>query len=242
MPETVLRHRDAEALVENLASDLVARLRERQATGTVPQIVLTGGSLSRSLHRRLRDAAGVDWGRVEIWWGDERYVAPDDAERNAGQACADLLHHVPVDPDLVHPMPADDGTHPDVEAAAAAYGALLESRLGRREPWFDLLLLGIGPDGHCASLFPGHPEVHATGIAVAVRDSPKPPPVRISLTMPVLLRARAVWFLASGQGKADAVAASVRGGAGNITDVPAAGPRGLDETRWYVDGAAAASR
>ncbi len=105
------------------------------------------------------------------------------------------------------------------------------------EPWFDVLMLGIGPDGHCASLFPGRPEVDASGVTVAVRDSPKPPPERVSLSMGTLQRARQVWFVAAGEGKADAVARSI--GGGDVHATPSAGPRGSVETRWYVDEAAA---
>jgi 6-phosphogluconolactonase len=94
-------------------------------------------------------------------------------------------------------------------------------------------MLGIGPDGHCASLFPDRGEVDSEAVVLAVRDSPKPPPVRITMGMPTLLRARHVVFVATGEEKADAVARSVAGGA--VRETPAAGPRGIESTTWYVD-------
>jgi 6-phosphogluconolactonase len=187
----------------------------------------------------------VDWSRVEVWWGDERFVPSSDDERNAVQAFEDLLSRVPVDPDRVHVAPATgvgEGAAADVESAAAAYEHELGEAYAHRrpdEPCFDVLMLGIGPDGHCASLFPGHEQVRADGLVVPVRDSPKPPPERVSFSMALLHRARQVWFVASGTEKADAVRRSVAGG--DIDETPAAGPRGLESTTWFLDRAAASA-
>ena len=238
---TVLRHDTDDEVAAAVASALVSALADVQATGREPSVVLTGGTIARKVHTAVADHPDrerVDWGGVHVWWGDERFVAADDDERNEGQARADLVDRLPFDPAKVHAVAADDGTS-SVEDAAQAYAAELETVLGGRGggPWFDVLVLGIGPDGHCASLFPGRPEVDATGLTVAVHDSPKPPPLRVSLTMPTLQRARQVWFVAAGEGKADAVARSVAGG--DVHETPSAGPRGADGTQWYVDGAAA---
>lgn len=238
----VLRLADAGELAERSASDVLDLLRGIQAEGRVPSLILTGGSIVRQVHARMAAGQGVDWSAVDVWWGDERYLPAGDAERNATTAWEDLLNRVPVDPLRVHEMPASDSGHPDVASAASAYAHEVRRAVDARvpgEPWFDVLMLGIGPDGHCASLFPGHDEVHATGSVVPVTDSPKPPPTRITLTMPVLRRAAHVVFMANGSAKADAVRASVEGT--DVDRAPAAGPRGLVSTRWYVD-AAAASR
>jgi 6-phosphogluconolactonase len=192
----------------------------------------------------MADAApgsAPDWGRLEVWWGDERYVAGDDEERNAGQAWTDLLARVPVDAQRVHVMPAADDDYLDVEAAAWAHGEELSAAMtsvADGQPWFDVLMLGIGPDGHCASLFPGRGEVDSEAVVLAIRDSPKPPPERITMGMATLRRARHVVFVATGEEKADAVARSAAGGA--LRETPAAGPRGTESTTWYVDDAAGA--
>jgi 6-phosphogluconolactonase len=235
---TVLRSRTDDELVAAVSDALVSTLAAVQAAGREPQLVVTGGRIARKVHTAVAshaDREKVDWGAVHLWWGDERFVRADDPERNEGQARADLVDRLPFDPTKVHAIAADDGRS-GVEEAAETYAAEL-ARVLPDGASFDVLMLGIGPDGHCASLFPGRSEVDATGITVAVHDSPKPPPLRVSLTMPTLQRAREVWFVATGEEKADAVARSVAGG--DLHQTPSAGPRGSDETRWYVDEAAA---
>lgn len=240
-PETEVLGTEDE-LARRVAGALVDRLRALQSGGRVPSVVLTGGGIADKVHRSVLETPGhddVDWSRVEVWFGDERFVPAADADRNALQARQALLDRLPLDPRRVHEMPASDGAcGDDVDAAAAAYAAELVEVLGAT-PRFDVLMLGVGPDGHCASLFPGHDEVRAGGLAVAVRNSPKPPPTRISLTMPALRSADEVWFVASGDGKADAVRAALAGT--DVDAVPASGPRGTVRTVWFLD-AAAASR
>jgi 6-phosphogluconolactonase len=235
----IRRHDDADVLVGDVASALLDRIEAAQARGEVPHIGLTGGSIAEELHRELARRAAdssVDWSRVAFWWGDERFVAADSPDRNAGQARASLLDHVPVDPANVHEVPASDQVA-TAEDAAEAYGrAMREEGAG----FFEVLMLGIGPDGHCASLFPGHPALDARdAIAVAVHDSPKPPPDRVSLTFEAMKRCRAVWFIASGEGKAEAVARALADD-GTVAETPARGVRG-DETVWWLDEAAASA-
>jgi 6-phosphogluconolactonase len=199
-----------------------------------------------------RDA--IDWPHLDIWWGDERFVPAGDPDRNETGARAALLDHVGVDPARVHAMPGPDGPDgDDPEAAAARYAAwLADAALAGTAlagtggsgghgpvPSFDVLMLGIGPEGHVASLFPGQPALGDSRPVVAVRDSPKPPPTRLSLTLPSLQAAREVWILASGEEKADAVALALTGD-GPDGPVPAAGARGRQRTLFLLDSAAAA--
>ena len=153
--------------------------------GGFPAIALTGGGVGTKVLVDLnaspaRDA--VDWRRVEIFWGDERFVPADDPDRNEKQARDALLDHVPVDPARVHAMAPSDGEFgDDVDAAAAAYAALIDARDG-----LDVVMLGMGGEGHVASIFPESPAVYDTRPVVAVRNCPKPPPTRVSLTLPTI--------------------------------------------------------
>jgi len=230
-------HPDAATLATAVAGELLARLADAQARGQVPHIGLTGGSIAEAVHREVaRHSPGfeVDWSRVVVWWGDELFVAPDDPERNAGPARAAFLEAVGADPAHVHEMPST-ATAADVDEAAASYSALVREHGAGA---FEVLMLGVGPDGHVASLFPGHPALDTRdAIAVGVRNSPKPPPERVSLTFEALNHARSVWFLVSGDGKADAVARAL--GGADVHDVPAAGVSGEDETIWFLDRASA---
>ena len=171
----------------------------REARGAA-HIALAGGETPRRTYELL--AAQIDdWTGVEIWFGDERAVGPDDPESNYRMAQETLL--TGDDGPGVNRIEGERGA----EGAAGAYASLLEERvpLERRVPVLDLALQGLGPDGHTASLFPGNPAVEADGICVAVHDAPKPPPDRITLTVPVLRAARSIVFLATGDEKADAV-------------------------------------
>ena len=225
-------HEDSATLATAVAGELLTRLADAQAIGGIPQIALTGGTIAEDIHReiaRLSPGAEVDWARVVIWFGDERFVAPDSPDRNSGQAQAAFLDEVGADPVNVHAMPSTADAA-DVDAGATAYAATLREH-GSGE--FDVVMLGIGPDGHIASLFPGFPQLDDDGIAVGVTGSPKPPPERISLTFSALNRARSVWFLVSGAGKARAVASALGGADRHV--IPAAGVAGREETIWFLD-------
>ena len=210
----------------------MSRLADAQASGHEPHIALTGGTIADAVHRelaRLSPATEVDWSRVVVWWGDERFVAPDSPDRNAQGARAVFLDTVGAT--QVHEMPSTADAA-DVEAGAAAYADLLREQ-GSGE--FEVVMLGVGPDGHVASLFPGFAQLDVTDrIAVAVTDSPKPPPERISLTFPPLNRSRSVWLLVSGEAKAEAVSAALADD-GDVHTTPARGVAGHDETVWFLD-------
>ena len=229
----ILVHARADDVAEALAARLMARLTELQRDALTPQVALTGGRIATKAYERLGTEGGssaVSWSRVGLWWGDERFVPADDADRNARQALT-ALAGLPLDQEQVHPMPAS-GDGLDLDAAAEAYDA----ELG--ETTFDICLLGMGPDGHVASLFPEHPSSYADGRVIGVRSSPKPPPERISLTLEVINRSAEVWFCVTGSDKA-AAARMALSGAGPI-QVPAAGVRGRERTLWLMDRDAAA--
>jgi 6-phosphogluconolactonase len=180
----------------------------------------------------------VDWSRVDVFWADERYVPTGSSDRNDEPANRLLFSQPPFKAARLFPMPASDGPFANLDDAAAGYAQQLSA--ARRPddpdelPNFDVLLLGVGPDGHCASLFPEHPSAYdESGPVIAVRNSPKPPPLRISLSFVGLAAANEIWFVASGAGKARAVALALSG-AGRV-QVPSAGPRGRFRTLWLVD-------
>lgn len=225
-------HPDAAVLATAVAGELLNRIADAQAAGHVPHIGLTGGTIADAIHRevaRMAPASGVDWGAVHFWFGDERFVAADSPDRNAGQARAAFLDEVGAT--RVHEVPAADQVS-DAESAATAYStAVRDEGAGA----FDVLMLGVGPDGHVASLFPGHPALDVTdAIATAVHDSPKPPPDRVTLTFEAFDRAHAVWFVATGDAKAEAVARALAD-EGTVAETPARGVRGTAETTWFLD-------
>jgi 6-phosphogluconolactonase len=224
---------DADTLAATVAQRLGERVAAVQAEGRTPHVVLTGGTIAVAIYERLATDA-ADWTDVVFWFGDERYVPEGHEDRNDQQARDAFLDRVGVPAEHVRSMPAH-GCSTSLAEAADGYGATLPE-----EP-FDLVLLGVGPDGHVASLFPGFAQVHETERrCVEVFGSPKPPPERTSLTFPALNRTRATWFLVSGDGKAEAVARALADD-GSLDETPARGAHGLDETLWFLD-ASAASR
>ncbi len=243
-PPTVVVQPDADLLAKAAAARLVTRLVDAQALRGTASVVLTGGGIGIAVLEQLalspaRDA--VDWSRVDVWWGDERFLPSGHADRNETQARRALLDHVPVSAERVHPMAASDGADgDDPEAGARRYADELReaAEYGDPVPVFDVCLLGVGPDAHVASLFPERPAMYETErTVVAVHGSPKPPPVRISLTLPAIRSAREVWLLAAGEAKAHAVRLALDK-AGPV-QVPAAGARGRSRTLFLLDQAAA---
>lgn len=240
----VRRFAGGEELAAAVVADLVTVLERAQAEGRDPHLALTGGTIAVAIHRelgRIGPSCAVDWSRVHVWWGDERFVEPTSEDRNALEARADFVDVVGVPAAHVHEMPSTLGAM-DVHAGAASYARALREA-GADE--LEVVMLGVGPDGHVASLFPGFPQLRSDDVAVGVTGSPKPPPERISLTLPALNRTRRAWFVVSGAGKADAVATAYAQ-AETPTDpdrddrLPAARVRGRLETVWYVDEDAAA--
>lgn len=223
----------APGLALEVAAAVVERLSTIQAAGRIPAVVLAGGGIAEAVHRALAAAPGeVDWSRVEFWFGDERYVESFSSVRNSLGARRDLLGPVEAAEVLIHEPPASDSGL-SLQAAVATYAQ--DFPAGD----FDLVMLGMGPDGHTASLFPGRTDVLAATDAIGVENSPKPPSLRLSMTAARLSRAAEVWVMASGSAKADAVARALRTDADPV-DVPVAAPGGRDATVWWLDTEAAA--
>jgi 6-phosphogluconolactonase len=203
----------AEEVARIAAADIAAAIREGART-----LVLAGGTTPRGCYEHLA-RLDVEWGRVTVLFGDERCVPSDHPDSNYRMAREALLDKAA--PATVHRMPAELG--PDE-------GARLYTEVVAYVSPLDVVVLGIGEDGHTASLFPGHAALEADALVIGIRDSPKPPPKRVTLTLKTLRAARHVIILATGAGKADAVARAKRG------EVPSGMIAGA---RWLIDRAAA---
>ena len=246
VPDVVVEP-DADRLARVVAAALVARLAAAQAVHGTASVVLTGGGIGTAVLERVADLVReparerVDWTAVDVWWGDERFVPADDDQRNELGARRALLDPAGVPPERVHAMPASDAGFAEPEDAAAWYAEQLAAAApeGGSLPRIDVLLLGMGPEGHVASIFPGTPAVSDERTVVAVRDCPKPPPTRVSLGYPAINAAEEVWLLVSGSAKAPAVARALTAGT-TPDELPAAGVHGRRATRWLLDAEAAA--
>lgn len=191
-----LKHRMTEAF-----EAMVTRAGGRVAVG------LSGGGTALLFLGALREAS-VDWRSIALFWVDERAVGPDDPQSNFGAARRLLLDPLGASGPMAWRMPADE---PDLRAAAASYDDTLARELGAGGG-LDLVILGIGEDGHLASLFPGHRALLDDRMrVVAVEDSPKPPPRRLSMTLPFLGRSRDVWIVALGQRKKPVLQGAITG-------------------------------
>jgi 6-phosphogluconolactonase len=204
-------------------------------------LVLSGGSTPRTLYGLLasRFREQVPWAHVHVFWGDERYVPPSDTQSNYRMAKDTLLDHVPCPAAHVHPMP----THfPDPDAAAREYEATLRSYFSGKRSAFDLVLLGLGPEGHTASLFPGSPALAEATRWVRTVTVPADSPVRVTLTLPALNGTANAYFLVTGSNKARALH-HILSGTADPNTFPAAGVRLASGTLvWWVDRDAAAQQ
>ncbi len=247
---SVVIYADQQAVADATAARLGVTVSDVLAQRGVAHVVLTGGTVGIGLLASLASSPLVgliDWTSVHVWWGDERFVGAGDADRNEGQAQKALLGRLPLPEENIHRMGSSDD-FATAEHAAAAY---TDEIAAHGWPMWDVLMLGMGPDGHVASLFPGHSVFAAAAVAevaaaeagraeaggteaVAVHDSPKPPPTRVSLSLASINRAREVWVVAAGAPKADAVS---RGLAGD-KNLPVAVVAGTERTLWLLDAAA----
>jgi len=222
---------DAEALARHAAEFVTATLEATQGRAA---IALSGGSTPQHLYETLAKPPFRDrlpWARVHWFWGDERFVPPDDPESNFRMVRLAMLDHVPVPPDNIHAVPVT-GLEP--AAAAAAYEAELQlyhggNTLDPERPLFDLVLLGLGEDGHTASLFPGTAALAERGRWVVPVLGAKPQP-RITLTYPALDSARHAVFLVAGAGKRAVLDRLARG-----EDLPSGRIRPVGTLLWLLD-------
>ncbi|MFG6401281.1 MULTISPECIES: 6-phosphogluconolactonase [unclassified Microbacterium] len=237
---------DKVELAESVAKRFVSRVATQVANNKIVHICLTGGSMGGAvLAAAAKDPriTDIEWGGVHFWFGDERFVPRDSDDRNEKQAREALLDQLVLPDENIHAVAASDGSL-DLDAAATAYAAELAQYApadrGENGPWpeFDICFLGVGPDGHIASLFPDRPEIQVTDRAVVpVRDSPKPPPDRVTLTRPVINTSKRVWMVLAGADKASALGLALAGA--SYVSVPAAGAKGRRRTVLFVDEAAA---
>lgn len=222
-PAQLHRLSDPLAVAEHVADLLVARLKTEAHTRRTLHVVLTGGTVAAAVHRATRTLlenpgvmGDIAWDLVHTWWGDERFVPAHDPERNDLEAVRDLLSHVPLPRENLHAFP--EGPPVASTAATSSAPTTLPTLLSAAETMaqelvknapdeFDLVMLGAGPDGHVASLFP---RIIGTrvGDIVAVDDSPKPPTARLSMSMDRLTRTRELWVFATGTAKAAALASA----------------------------------
>ena len=231
----------AEALGQ-AAADEAAALIQALPEGERFTLALSGGSTPRPLHRALatsyRDA--IDWGRVHVFWGDDRFVPPDDENSNYRMARETLLDHVPIPAQNVHPMPTDVGSP---EEAAAQYEQELKAFFGDGGlPSFDLMIMGMGPDGHTASLFPGGAALQeearwAVGVEAPQHIGPHVP--RVTLTLPVINGSKRLFYLVAGENKREPLAA-ILGNEPGAGSYPTAHVHARQELVWFLDGAVAA--
>jgi 6-phosphogluconolactonase len=203
---------DPEAAAARAAQQIALILQDTLARRAVAHLALAGGNTPRRTYEILAKLV-PDWSKIELWYGDERCVEPSDPQSNHQLVAGSLLAGIPGAPPIEHRIHGELGA----EQAAQAYAAELGARVPHGErgelPVLDIALLGLGEDGHTASLFPGHPEVtdDSGASCLAVKNAPKPPPQRVTLSLHVLRAARHCLLLATGAGKADAVAAVLSG-------------------------------
>ncbi len=235
---------DKDSLAELVTQRVLQVLVDAQAERGRASIALTGGSMGTRTIAALAATSrtsdrGPDWSRVDFWWSDERFLPRGDSERNVQQAMDALTESAPefqVPPENVHIIgSADEFASP--EEAAADYLDELRAAAAdqgtQQLPPLDVALLGVGPDGHVASMFPGRDELGIeAATVVAVHDSPKPPARRVSMTLPLIRTASHVWFVVAGQDKAEAVGRLLDGGP--VDRTPACGVRGTASTALFA--------
>lgn len=235
--------KDAAALRERVGGDITAVLAEAVARQGIAHLVVTGGTVGVALLENVDPRLDLDWERIHVWWGDERWVPAESADRNAVQARSPFLDRVTLPRRNIHEMPAADQGY-GLDEAAEVYAEELaqagwnNALTAGALPQFDVLLLGVGPDAHVASLFPGHDDALVVNQTVtAVRNSPKFPPERLSLTFPAIDSAERVWIVASGADKAEAVRSAVM--LNDPINAPVSAVRGRSVTTVYADEEAA---
>lgn len=225
----VKRFKDSNDVATAAARDLFEFVEERLASQDRVDVAVTGGTvgiatLAAAAELEFND---LDLSRLHIWWGDERYVAADHSDRNAMQAQTAWLRKLNLPHENVHQFPSSDSGLA-LEQAAAQFDLYFNEQAVN----FDLMLMGMGPDGHVASLFPGKEAGHEAAAVVAEADSPKPPAARLSFSYSAINNSAQIWFTVAGSDKAHAVAVAF---GESPTDLPVGRIQGKEKTVWYVD-------
>lgn len=239
---TVLVYPDSDSLAKVTAARLCLTLADAGALRPLVHVAIAGGSVGTEVLAAVPGselASEVNWENIHIWWVDERFVPAGDPDRNDA-AVDPVFAKLPIPGGNLHRVPGPEEAA-SVAGGAAAYAATLEefAPTGAKLPLFDVVLLGMGPDGHVASLFPDHPGlgVDSEGIpeavTLSVTDSPKPPLERVSLSMAAINHSREVWIAAWGAQKAPAIASAIAGA--GVAQIPAAGAQGAQATLWLTD-------
>lgn len=230
MSRVVNRFKDADSLARGAAEEFVTKLASLISEKPNVNIMLTGGTIGIATLAAIadrEDAHLLDWSSVHIWWGDERFVAADSADRNAVQARKAMLSKLPVVEANIHEFPAaDQGLSLD-EAAN-----LFAAELSTLKPHFDLAFVGMGPDGHICSLFADKPAIEPGLLVFAEHDSPKPPPQRLTFTYEAMNAVDELWFVVAGADKSPAVAVAF---GDEPTRLPVGRVQGAKKTIWFVD-------
>ena len=230
MTVVVNRFKDGNSVARAVAEAFFVKMDEILANKPEAHVAITGGTVGISTLAEIaanERATTFDFNRVNFWWGDERFVASDSGDRNAVQAHNALFSKIKIDSNRLHPFPSADNelTLDDAAALFAGY-------VGEVNPHFDLVFLGMGPDGHINSLFPGKPMPAAGVQIIAEHDSPKPPPQRLSFTYEAMNAADEIWFTVAGAAKADAVNVAF---GDDPTSLPVGRVHGKVKTVWFVD-------
>jgi 6-phosphogluconolactonase len=239
----VIVYPDKQTLASVLAERFLKKIRKFIEHKSEATVVLTGGTMGYATLAAVNASTSrdsVDWSKVNFWWGDERWLPDGDSERNETQAREALLAHIPLDEGRVHAFGASDAGV-ELDDAAAAYAAELKAHApaGADYPEFDITFLGVGPDGHIASLFPERSGIQVEDrTVIPVRNSPKPPPERLSLTLPVINSSERIWLVLAGADKASALGLTLADA--SVFEVPAAGVKARKSTLFLVDQDAAA--
>ena len=242
----ILKYTDGPAVATAAAQALITQLTKLLATKPTVHISITGGTVGILTLVKIAEHPernSVEWKRVHIWWGDDRFVAPDSADSNAVQAREALLSHLTLDTAFVHEFPkfhsaSSVSIDEQLDAASVEFTetvlALANPETGFID--FDVTILGMGPDGHIASLFPGH-EIPSAGVSIiAEHNSPKPPPHRLSFTYEAINRSAEIWFVVAGEDKAEAVGVAFSSAPSRL---PVGRVAGINKTVWFIDEAAA---
>lgn len=245
MIREIIKHADGPSVAVAVANDFIKYVGNVLASKPAAHVSLTGGTVGILSLVKLAehpDVLTLDWSRVHIWWGDERFVAANSKDRNALQAREALLNKLPLNPANVHEFPAfheseSESVSAQLDAAAESFASEVASVFAANggAPMFDLTLLGMGPDGHIASLFPGH-QLPAAGLSIiAEHNSPKPPPQRLSFTYEAINNSTEIWLVVAGADKAEAASVAFSDAS---TRLPVGRVHALGKTVWHLDQAA----